>query len=125
MATSMLTPLMELNHAMKYQKRHFWIIIGTSVLVLLFTAARLTAASQLAITRPGSRPLVPTPTVSSSTAPSPLVSLANQIIPGDWPSYAMGNGRSGFNSEESMINPATARHLLHFWTYHTGGGISA
>ncbi len=125
MATFMLTPLMELNHVMKYQKRQFCIIIGTFALVLLFTAARLTAASQLAITRPGSRPPVPTPTVPGSTAPSPLVSLANQIIAGDWPSYTMDNGRSGFNSEESMINPATAGHLLHFWTYHTGGAISA
>jgi polyvinyl alcohol dehydrogenase (cytochrome) len=44
---------------------------------------------------------------------------------GDWPTYVFDNGRSGFNSAETIINPNTASNLKLHWSYHGGGAISS
>jgi outer membrane protein assembly factor BamB len=44
---------------------------------------------------------------------------------GDWPTYVFDNGRSGFNSAETIINPTTAPNLKLHWSYRGGGTISS
>ena len=43
---------------------------------------------------------------------------------GDWPTYLFDNGRSGFNSSETIINTTTAPHLKLNWTHTAAGAIS-
>lgn len=38
------------------------------------------------------------------------------LAPGDWPTYLVGPGRSGFNKDETMINPTTASSLKLHWS---------
>lgn len=47
-----------------------------------------------------------------------------QAASGDWPTYQANNGRSGFNSAETIINPTTAPHLKLHWTATAAGAIS-
>lgn len=44
---------------------------------------------------------------------------------GDWPTYVFDNGRSGFNSAETIINQNTAPNLKLHWSFHGGGDISS
>lgn len=48
-----------------------------------------------------------------------------QAATGDWPTYLMDNGRSGFNSSETIINPSTAPRLKLHWTHTTERTISS
>ena len=43
---------------------------------------------------------------------------------GDWPTYLSDNGRSGFNSSETIINPGNAQNLHLHWTHTAAGAIS-
>ncbi len=43
---------------------------------------------------------------------------------GDWPTYLSNNGRSGYNSSETIINPTTAPNLKLHWTHTAAGAIS-
>jgi polyvinyl alcohol dehydrogenase (cytochrome) len=43
---------------------------------------------------------------------------------GDWPTYLSDNGRSGYNSSETIINPTTAPNLHLHWTHTAAGAIS-
>jgi outer membrane protein assembly factor BamB len=54
-------------------------------------------------------------------SPRPPTHAAN---PGDWSTYMMDNGRSGFNSSETILNPKTASSLRLHWQYHAGGAIN-
>jgi outer membrane protein assembly factor BamB len=47
------------------------------------------------------------------------------LAPGDWPTYLINEGRSGFNSAETIINPSTAPNLKLHWSYKVGGAISS
>src|SRR5438876_2786236 len=38
------------------------------------------------------------------------------LAPGDWPTYLVGPGRSGFNKDETIINPSTASNLKVHWS---------
>lgn len=58
--------------------------------------------------------VLPTPT------PTPRVP---QVDAGDWPGYLLDN--SSYNEDEVTINPKTAPRLIHYWTYHAQGGITA
>jgi PQQ-like domain len=53
--------------------------------------------------------------------PTTLTALA---ATGDWPTYVFNNGRSGFNSSETIINPTTAPHLKLHWTHTAAGPIT-
>jgi outer membrane protein assembly factor BamB len=44
---------------------------------------------------------------------------------GDWPTLLGNLGRTGYNSNETAINPTTASNLKLQWTYHTTGNISS
>lgn len=43
---------------------------------------------------------------------------------GDWPTYLADTNHSGFNGAETIINPTSALHLKHHWSYTAGGFIS-
>jgi polyvinyl alcohol dehydrogenase (cytochrome) len=43
---------------------------------------------------------------------------------GDWPTYLMENGRSGYNGAETIINATTAPNLKLHWTHTAAGSIS-
>ena len=43
---------------------------------------------------------------------------------GDWPTYMADNGRSGFNPNETIINPSTAPNLKLKWIHTAAGAIS-
>src|SRR5947207_2332665 len=47
-----------------------------------------------------------------------------QAAAGDWPAYLMGNGRSGYNGFETIINQTTAPNLKLHWTHTAAGAIS-
>jgi len=53
-----------------------------------------------------------------------LTPLPVQAATGDWPTYLMGNDRSGYNGFETIINTTTAPNLKLHWTHTTGGAIS-
>ena len=44
------------------------------------------------------------------------VAFAASLVPGDWPTYLVGPGRSGFNKDETIINPTTVSNLKVHWT---------
>lgn len=45
--------------------------------------------------------------------------------PGDWTTYLNNQARTGYNSAETVITPATAPNLTQLWTAAAGGAISA
>lgn len=47
-----------------------------------------------------------------------------QAAAGDWPTYLLENGRSGYNSAETIINAKTAPKLKLHWTDSAAGSIS-
>lgn len=49
---------------------------------------------------------------------------ARAVSTGDWPTYLGDNGRSGYNSAETAINPATVSNLQLLWQYNANGSIS-
>lgn len=49
---------------------------------------------------------------------------ASHAISGDWSTYLDDDGRSGFNSTETIINPSSAPHLKLHWSYQAGGKIT-
>ena len=42
----------------------------------------------------------------------------------DWTTYMWDNGRSGYNSTETILNQSTASQLKLHWMYHAGGTIN-
>lgn len=44
---------------------------------------------------------------------------------GDWPTYLNNGARSGYNSAETVVTPATAPHLTRLWADTAGGAVSA
>jgi len=44
---------------------------------------------------------------------------------GDWPSYLNNGARTGFNSAETVVTPATSPRLHQLWADTAGGSISA
>lgn len=58
------------------------------------------------------------------TTPTPTPAPA-QVMPGDWPTYLMGNGRGGFNSAETLLTEATAPQLRLHWSAHASNRISS
>jgi outer membrane protein assembly factor BamB len=52
------------------------------------------------------------------------VAFAASLVPGDWPTYLVGPGRSGFNKDETIINPTTVSNLKVHWTRTVSTAIS-
>lgn len=50
--------------------------------------------------------------------------LATHAASGDWTTYMADNGRSGFNPNETIINPSTAPNLKLKWIHTAGGAVS-
>src|SRR6266536_3021236 len=50
--------------------------------------------------------------------------LKARAASGDWTTYMADNGRSGYNPNETVINPSTAPLLKLKWTHTTAGTIS-
>src|SRR5437588_12985975 len=48
---------------------------------------------------------------------------ANAVTPGDWPMYMHDAGRTGYNSNETIINLSSAPHLKQHWRYPLGAAI--
>ena len=48
---------------------------------------------------------------------------ANAVTPGDWPMYMHDAGRTGYNSNETIINLSSAPHLRQHWAYPLGAAI--
>ena len=48
---------------------------------------------------------------------------ANAVTPGDWPMYMHDAGRTGYNSNETIINLSSAPHLRQHWAYPLGTAI--
>src|SRR5436309_644646 len=46
---------------------------------------------------------------------------AQGTSPGDWLTYLHDNGRSGYNSAETIINPSSASNLKLKWNYQSTG----
>jgi outer membrane protein assembly factor BamB len=44
---------------------------------------------------------------------------------GDWPTFLGSNARTGFNGQETAINPTTAPNLKLRWTNKTSGNVSS
>jgi polyvinyl alcohol dehydrogenase (cytochrome) len=44
---------------------------------------------------------------------------------GDWPTYLNNGARTGYNSAETVVTPATAPHLTQLWADTAGGAVSA
>ena len=44
---------------------------------------------------------------------------------GDWPTYLNNGARTGFNSAETVITPATAPNMTELWADTAGGSVSA
>jgi|SRR5579863_1326215 len=51
----------------------------------------------------------------------PQAASAQGTSPGDWPTYLHDNGRSGFNSAETVINSTSAPNLKLKWSYQSTG----
>lgn len=45
---------------------------------------------------------------------------ANTVTPGDWSMYMHDAARSGYDSNETIINQGTAPHLRQHWAYNVG-----
>src|SRR5215467_16300627 len=45
------------------------------------------------------------------------------VVPADWTTYMAGIERSGFNRNETTINPATAPQLKLYWSAEAGTTI--
>ena len=43
---------------------------------------------------------------------------------GGWPTYLFDNRHSGYNGNETIINPTSASHLKEHWSYQAGKSIS-
>jgi hypothetical protein len=88
-------------------------------------------AASCSLSRGDPSAAMPSPTVAPQMKMSPLASsptptvqsTAPHILPGDWPSFLLGNG--GFNSSETTITSTTAASLTRSWVVHAGGGISS
>ncbi len=88
-------------------------------------------AASCSLSRGDPSAAMPSPTVAPHKKMSPLASsptptvqsTAPHILPGDWPSFLLGNG--GFNSSETTITSTTAASLTRSWVVHAGGGISS
>ena len=50
---------------------------------------------------------------------------ASNPDPGDWSTYMKDNARTGFNSDETIINRSTAASLKYKWKYKAGGSINS
>src|ERR1700730_14545388 len=48
---------------------------------------------------------------------------ADTASAGDWPQYMYNDGRSGYNTAETIINKVSAPHLQVHWTFHGMGAI--
>jgi polyvinyl alcohol dehydrogenase (cytochrome) len=44
---------------------------------------------------------------------------------GDWPTYLKNGARTGYNSAETVVTPATAPNLAQLWADTAGGAVSA
>jgi polyvinyl alcohol dehydrogenase (cytochrome) len=53
------------------------------------------------------------------------LSEAGAQTSGNWPTYLNNGARTGYNSAETVITPATAPNLTQRWTDSAGGSISA
>src|SRR5215470_12876266 len=102
----------KLNNNILVQRNLFrWCFPGILCLFLAACSPLGTAEESTPVHTPGG-PAMPSSTVSGDP----------QIVQGDWPSYLLNNG--GFNSSESIINPATAPQLKQYWIHHARGAIS-
>jgi outer membrane protein assembly factor BamB len=60
----------------------------------------------------------------SAVATAPRTAAGAQTS-GDWRTYLNNVARTGYNSAETVVTPATARNLTQLWADRGGGGISA
>src|SRR5438067_1710546 len=59
--------------------------------------------------------------VAAIASALPQRASAQGTSSGDWPTYLHDNGRSGFNSAETIINPTSASNLKLKWSYQSTG----
>ena len=60
--------------------------------------------------------------VAAAIVPAiPQAAFAQGTSSGDWPTYLHDNGRSGFNSAETIINQTSAPNLKLKWSYKSTG----
>ena len=57
-------------------------------------------------------------------AGAPLSGVGAQTS-GDWPTYLNNGARTGYNSAETVVTPATAPQLTQLWADIAGGAVSA
>src|SRR6266849_6313546 len=93
------------------QKTYLWAIVA---LLTLFLAA---CNSPVGATELVSTQIAPTQ-IPTHVASDPTPGSSTKLVPGDWPTYASDNGRSGFNTIETSINVTTAAKLKLHWIYH-------
>ncbi len=88
-----------MGHRTKREARQYWILMGG--LALLFVLSLVVAG------------IVQMPRQAAHAAA------------GDWPTFLGNNARTGYNGQETTINPSTAPNLKLLWTASTSGHISS
>ncbi|HVB23913.1 MAG TPA: PQQ-binding-like beta-propeller repeat protein [Ktedonobacteraceae bacterium] len=63
-------------------------------------------------------------TSTAQVSPTPTAGSPITLDNDDWPTFLLGDGRSGYNGAETHITPQTASNLALYWSYHTNGGIT-
>ena len=62
--------------------------------------------------------------IVAALAGAPLSGAGAQTS-GDWPTYLNNAARTGYNSAETVVTPATAPDLTQLWADTAGGAVSA
>jgi outer membrane protein assembly factor BamB len=111
---------------MSLQRLYFWITIGLCASIIVSCGSSMagttvtpqTASTSAARTAPG------TPTPVSQVGLTPTANLPITSDNDDWPTFLLGDGRSGYNGAEIRITAQTAPNLTLYWSYHARGGIT-
>ncbi len=114
---------------MTRQQPYFWITMCLCVCIIVSCGSSIADTSvKLASTPSATAQGVVTSTNLTSTSQvssTPTADLPITLDNDDWPTFLLGNGRSGYNGAETHITPQTASNLALYRSYHANGGITA
>ncbi len=107
---------------------YFWMMVCLCASLIVSCGSRTTDTAVKRVSTPAmTRRAIPSPTVVATARilPTPTENPFATVDTDDWPTFLMGDDRSGYNGAETHITAQTAANLASYSAFHAGGGITA
>ena len=109
---------------MTRHQSYFWITICLCACIIVSCGSSIAGTAVKLASTPTMTPQTASTSAARTAPMTPTASIPITSDNDDWPTFLLGDGRSGYNGAEIRITAQTAPGLALYWSYHAKGSIT-